>query len=148
MRLNELSPSPRSKRARRRVGRGYGSNYGHTSGRGNKGQKSRSGGSIRRGFEGGQLPLVKRMPSKRGFTNIFRVEYQQVNLSQLNAFDGGAEVTPELLRERRIVRDLRKPIKVLGEGALTRALTVRANRFSKTAVAKIEAAGGSAETLA
>ena len=94
MRLNELSPLTRSKRSRRRVGRGYGSNYGHTSGRGNKGQKSRSGGSIRRGFEGGQLPLIKRMPSKRGFTNIFRKEYLPINLSQLNAFENGTEVTP------------------------------------------------------
>ena len=147
MRLNELSPLPRSKRARRRVGRGYGSNYGHTSGRGNKGQKSRSGGSIRRGFEGGQLPLVKRMPSKRGFTNIFRTEYLPVNLSQLKVFESGSEVTPDLLRSRRIVRDLRKPIKVLGEGALDRPLTIRADKFSKSAVAKIEAAGGRAETL-
>lgn len=147
MRLNELSPLPRSKRPRRRVGRGYGSNYGHTSGRGNKGQKSRSGGSIRRGFEGGQLPLVKRMPSKRGFTNIFRIEYMPINLSQLNIFESGTEVTPDLLRSRRIVRDLRKPIKVLGEGAIDRALTIKADKFSKSAIAKIEAAGGSAETL-
>ncbi len=147
MRLNELSPLTRSKRSRRRVGRGYGSNYGHTSGRGNKGQKSRSGGSIRRGFEGGQLPLIKRMPSKRGFTNIFRKEYLPINLSQLNAFENGTEVTPDLLLSRRIVRDLRKPIKVLGKGELDRALSIKANGFSVSAVSKIEAAGGSVEIL-
>ena len=147
MRLNELSPLRGSKRSRRRVGRGYGSNYGHTSGRGNKGQKSRSGGSIRRGFEGGQLPLIKRMPSKRGFTNIFRTEYLPINLSQLNVFESGTEVTPELLRSRRIIRNLNKPIKVLGDGALDRPLTIKANKFSGSAVSKIEAAGGTAETL-
>lgn len=147
MRLNDLLPSRGSRRTRRRVGRGYGSNYGHTSGRGNKGQKSRSGGSIRRGFEGGQLPLVKRMPSKRGFTNIFRTEYLPINLSQLNVFEAGAEVTPDLLRSRRIVRSLSKPIKVLGDGSIDRPLTVKANKFSRSAVARIEAAGGVAETL-
>ena len=87
------------------------------------------------------------MPSKRGFTNIFRIEYMPINLSQLNIFESGTEVTPDLLRSRRIVRDLRKPIKVLGEGAIDRALTIKADKFSKSAIAKIEAAGGSAETL-
>ncbi|MEE9248362.1 MAG: 50S ribosomal protein L15 [Dehalococcoidia bacterium] len=147
MKLNELSPLPGSKGRRKRVGRGYGSNSGHTSGRGNKGQKSRSGGSIRRGFEGGQLALVKRMPSKRGFTNIFRIEYAAVNLDRLNVFESGAEVTPETLVARRILRSLRRPVKVLGEGELTRPLVVKVNRFSQSALRKIEAAGGKAEIL-
>ena len=147
MKLNELASAPGSKRNRKRIGRGYGSNYGHTSGRGNKGQKSRSGGSIRRGFEGGQLPLIKRMPSKRGFTNIFRIEYTPIDLERLNVFEEGTEVTPDLLLSSRIVRSLRKPIKVLGEGALSRPLVIKANKFSKSAVSKIEAAGGKAETL-
>ena len=147
MKLNELSPLPRSKGRRKRVGRGYASNSGHTSGRGNKGQKARSGGSIRRGFEGGQLALVKRMPSKRGFTNIFRIEYAAVNLDSLNVFESGAEVTPEILVKRRILRSLRRPVKVLGDGELTRPLVVKANRFSQSALRKIEAAGGKAEIL-
>ncbi len=147
MRLNELAPSRRSKRSGRRVGRGLGSNRGHTSGRGNKGQNSRSGGGVRRGFEGGQLPLIKRMPSKRGFTNIFRTEYNVVNVGTLNIFEAGSQVGPEDLKARRIVRSLRKPIKVLGEGALSKALVVRANQFSRSAIQKIEAAGGTVEKL-
>lgn len=147
MRLHELSPPPRSKRKRKRVGRGYGSNSGHTSGRGNKGQKSRSGGSIRRGFEGGQLALIKRMPSKRGFTNIFRTEYNVVNIDRLNIFEDGAEVDPEALAAKRVVRSLRRPIKVLGQGEITKALVVKANKFSRSAVQKIEAAGGKVEKL-
>ena len=147
MRLNDLAPPQNSKRKSRRVGRGIGSNRGHTSGRGNKGQRSRSGHGIRRGFEGGQLPLIKRMPYKRGFTNIFRIEYTAVNVDRLNVFKAGSEVGPETLVARRIVRSLRKPIKVLGEGILSRPLVVRANKFSQSAVQKIEAAGGKAETL-
>ncbi|MFQ5933087.1 MAG: 50S ribosomal protein L15 [Dehalococcoidia bacterium] len=147
MKLHELAPLPGSRRKRRRVGRGMGSGRGHTSGRGNKGQKSRSGGSIRRGFEGGQLALIKRMPSKRGFTNIFRTEYFVVNLDRLNVFEEGAEVDPEALVARRILRSLRKPVKVLGEGALSKPLVVRANKFSRSAIEKIEAAGGKAEIL-
>ena len=147
MQLNNLTPPSRSKKSRRRIGRGYGSNYGHTSGRGNKGQKSRSGGSIRRGFEGGQLPLIKRMPSKRGFTNIFRTEYTPINLDRLNVFEKGTAVTPDLLLSSRIVRNLRKPIKILGKGSLSRSLVIKANMFSKSAILKIQAAGGKSETL-
>ena len=147
MRLNELAPPLRSRRNRRRVGRGVGSSRGGTSGRGNKGQNSRSGGGVRRGFEGGQLPLIKRLPSKRGFTNIFRIEYTVVNLDKLNVFDAGAEVGPDALKARRLIRSLRKPIKVLGEGTLSRPLVVKANRFSSSAIQKIEAAGGKVEKL-
>lgn len=147
MRLNELHPRPGSKKNRQRSGRGYGSGRGHTSGRGNKGQKSRSGGSIRRGFEGGQLPLIKRMPSKRGFTNIFRTEYSVINLDKLELFDKGSEVDPQALVSRRVLRSLKKPVKVLGDGALSKALTVKANKFSRSAVEKIEAAGGKVEVI-
>jgi large subunit ribosomal protein L15 len=107
-----------------------------------KGQKSRAGNKPRRFFEGGQTRMMKRLPHRRGFTNIFRVEYQAVNLTDLQRFEAGTEVTPELLKERRVLRSLRSPIKVLATGEIDRALTVRANRFSQTAKAKIEAAGG------
>ena len=147
MKLNELRPRPGSTKNRQRSGRGYGSGRGHTAGRGNKGQKSRSGGSIRRGFEGGQLPLIKRMPSKRGFTNIFRIEYSVINLDKLELFEKGSEVDPKALVSRRVLRSLNRPVKVLGSGALSKALTVRANKFSRSAIEKIEAAGGKVEIL-
>ncbi|HEX3128685.1 MAG TPA: 50S ribosomal protein L15 [Thermoanaerobaculia bacterium] len=143
MRLHELSPAKGSKHARKRVGRGPGSGTGKTAGKGEKGQKSRSGYSHRDGFEGGQMPLVRRVP-KRGFTNIFKTEYAVVNLAQLADFDG--DVTPQTLAEHGLVRS-GKPVKVLGDGEIGKALKVTANKFSKSARAKIEAAGGSCEEL-
>jgi large subunit ribosomal protein L15 len=144
MRLHELAPAKGSKSSRKRVGRGPGSGLGKTAGRGEKGQKSRQGYSRRPGFEGGQMPLIRRVP-KRGFNNIFRTEYAVVNLAQLAGLEG--EVTPELLASKGLVRAGR-PLKVLGEGEVAAALTVRAHKFSKSARAKIEAAGGSCEELA
>ena len=143
MKLHELSPAKGSKHARKRVGRGPGSGLGKTAGRGEKGQKSRTGYSRRPGFEGGQMPLVRRVP-KRGFTNIWKTEYAVVNLSQLAALEG--DVTPEVLVERGLVRSGRK-IKVLGDGEIGKALRVVANKFSKSAREKIEAAGGRCEEL-
>lgn len=148
MKLHELSPAKGSKHARKRLGRGPGSGTGKTAGRGEKGQKSRSGHTHRPGFEGGQMPLVRRVP-KRGFTNIWRTEYTVVNLSQLEKLDattGGGEVTPDLLVARGLARRGR-PVKVLGVGEVGRAYKVKAHRFSKSARAKIEAAGGSCEEL-
>jgi large subunit ribosomal protein L15 len=149
MKLHELSPAKGSKHARKRLGRGPGSGTGKTAGRGEKGQKSRSGHTHRPGFEGGQMPLVRRVP-KRGFTNIWRTEYTVVNLSQLERLDpagtGGDEVTPDLLVARGLARRGR-PVKVLGVGEVGRAYKVKAHRFSKSARAKIEAAGGSCEEL-
>lgn len=144
MQAHQLKPPPGAKHARKRVGRGNASGHGTYSGRGIKGQKARSGRKPRLGFEGGQTRLIKRLPYRRGFTNIFRVEYQAVNLRDLQRFDPGTEVTPELLKERRIVRSLRRPVKVLALGELTKPLTVKAHRFSMTAREKIEAAGGTA----
>jgi large subunit ribosomal protein L15 len=143
MRLHDLTPAKGSKKDRKRVGRGPGSGLGKTAGRGEKGQKSRSGYSRRAGFEGGQMPLVRRVP-KRGFTNIFRSEYAVVNLAQLAGLEG--EVTPELLASKGLVRSGR-PLKVLGDGEIEAALAVKAHKFSKSARAKIEAAGGSCEEL-
>jgi large subunit ribosomal protein L15 len=143
MRLHELSPAKGSKHAKKRLGRGPGSGTGKTAGKGEKGQKSRSGYSRRDGFEGGQMPLVRRVP-KRGFTNIFKTEYAVVNLAQLADFDG--DVTPETLVSRGLVRS-GKPVKVLGDGEIGKALKVTANKFSKSARTKIEAAGGSCEEL-
>ncbi|HEY6322964.1 MAG TPA: 50S ribosomal protein L15 [Thermoanaerobaculia bacterium] len=148
MKLHELSPAKGSKHARKRLGRGPGSGTGKTAGRGEKGQKSRSGHTHRPGFEGGQMPLVRRVP-KRGFTNIWRTEYTVVNLSQLEKLDpttGGGEVTPDILVARGLARRGR-PVKVLGVGEVGRAYKVKAHRFSKSARAKIEAAGGSCEEL-
>ena len=143
MKLHELSPAKGSRRTKKRIGRGRGSGIGGTSGRGHKGQKSRSGYSRRLGFEGGQMPLIRRVP-KRGFTNIFRREYAVVNIGDLA--DLGDEVTPELLVERGLVRR-GSPVKILGDGDLAAALRVRAHRFSRTARQKIEAAGGTCEEL-
>jgi large subunit ribosomal protein L15 len=145
VRLHELKPAPGSHTKKTRRGRGVGSGLGKTAGRGQKGQKARSGGGVRPGFEGGQMPLVRRLP-KRGFKNPFRVEYEVVNVGQLNIFEPGTEVTPELLRQRRLVRrDL--PVKILGEGELDRPLTVRAQAFSASAREKIQAASGTAEVI-
>ena len=147
MRQDKLSPAPGSKKSRKRVGRGDGSGHGTYSGRGCKGQKSRSGYNIPRGFEGGQLPLIKRLPRKRGFTNIFRTEYSIVNVGKLSMFEAGSEVTPERLVVAGVVKSLRHPIKVLAEGDINRPLVVKANRFSAAAKAKIEAAGGKVEEV-
>ncbi len=143
MKLHELSPAKGSKHSKKRVGRGPGSGIGKTSGRGEKGQKSRTGYSSRPGFEGGQMPLIRRVP-KRGFTNIWKTEYAVVNLSQLAELEG--EVTPEVLVERGLVRSGKK-VKVLGDGEIGKALTVVASKFSKSAREKIEAAGGRCEEL-
>jgi large subunit ribosomal protein L15 len=147
VRQNELHPSPGSKKAAKRFGRGYGSGHGGYAGRGCKGQKSRSSFKIPRGFEGGQNPLTKRLSQKRGFTNIFKVQYTIVDLVSLNAFKSGSEVTPEKLFEANIIDTLERPIKILAGGELNRPLTVVANKFSATAKAKIEAAGGKTEEL-
>ena len=147
MRQDELSPPPGSKRNRKRVGRGDGSGHGTYSGRGCKGQKSRSGNKMRPGFEGGQLPLIKRLPQKRGFVNIFRTEYSVVNINKLNIFEPDSEVTPERLVAAGVVKSLRYPIKVLAEGNINHPLVVKANKFSTAAKAKIEAAGGRVEEV-
>ena len=144
MKLHDLSPAPGSKHSRKRVGRGPGSGLGKTAGRGHKGGKSRAGFSLRPGFEGGQMPLVRRVP-KRGFHNEFRVEYAVVNVSQLA--DLGGTVGPDLLVERGLVHRGRR-VKVLGNGDLKKAVTVSAHKFSASARAKIEAAGGRCEELA
>ncbi len=148
MSMNNLRPPRGATHKKRRVGRGPGSGHGKTAGRGHKGAQSRSGFRFKRGFEGGQMPLHRRLP-KRGFTNPFRVEYAVVNLDTLvEVFDAGSDVTPELLRERKLVRDARALIKVLGRGEVTKKLTVRAHKFSATAAEKIAAAGGVAEVIA
>lgn len=147
MRQNELSPAPGARKDRKRVGRGNGSGHGTYSGRGCNGQKSRAGYRMKPGFEGGQLPLIRRLPRKRGFVNIFRQEYSGVNLSRLGAFAPGSEVTPEKLVAAGVVKSLRHPIKILAAGDINRPLVVKANKFSAAAKAKIEAAGGSVEEV-
>ena len=146
-RQNDLSPAPGSKQSRKRVGRGNGSGHGTYSGRGSKGQKSRAGYKIRPGFEGGQLPLIKRLPRKRGFTNIFRVEYSTVNIDKLNIFESGSEVTPEKLAAAGLIKNQKYPVKILADGEISHPLTVKANRFSAAAKVKIEAAGGTVEEV-
>jgi large subunit ribosomal protein L15 len=146
MRLNDLRPAEGSHQRKTRRGRGLGSGLGKTAGRGHKGQKARAGGRIRPGFEGGQMPLQRRLP-KRGFKNPFRVEYEVVNLGDLNQFAPDTVVTVDLLKEHRLVRRNNVPVKILGDGDLDRALTVQANAFSKSAKDKIEAASGRAEVV-
>ena len=147
MYAHELRPPKGAKHARKRVGRGNASGHGTYSGRGLKGQKARAGRTPRLGFEGGQTRLIKRLPRRRGFTNLFRKEYSAVNLRDLERFPAGTEVTPELLRQSGILSTLRRPVKVLAMGKLTRALSVRAHKFSMTAKEKIEAAGGSVQEI-
>lgn len=142
-----LKPSPGSRTRRRRVGRGDSGRQGSYCGRGMKGQKSRSGKGPRPGFEGGQLPLIKRLPSKRGFTNIFRTEYTVVNLKKLERFPEGSEVTLEKMKEAGLISAVKGPVKVLGDGDLSKPLTVHAHRFSREARRKIEAAGGRVQEL-
>ncbi len=146
MKLHELRPADGAKKGRRRVGRGISAGQGKTAGRGTKGQRARTGRGIKPYFEGGQLPLVRRLPHTRGFTNIFRTEYQVVNLGTLDKFDAGAEVTPQVLTERGMISDP-SHVKVLGTGELKKALVIRAHAFSASAKEKIEAAGGKAEVL-
>ncbi len=147
MRQDKLSPAPGSKKRRKRVGRGDSSGHGTYSGRGCKGQKSRAGFRMSRGFEGGQLPLIRRLPRKRGFTNIFRTEYSIVNVGELSMFEAGSEVTPQKLVVAGVVKSLRHPIKVLAEGDINHPLVVKANKFSAAAKAKIEATGGKVEEV-
>lgn len=148
MKLHDLRPDEGATKKRKRVGRGRAAGQGKTAGRGMKGQGARSGGGKGPYFEGGQLPLVRRLPFKRGFTNIFRIEYQEVNLDLLeDRFNKGDEVTPQALFEARLVRDAEQPVVILGRGDLTKALNVSAHRFSKSAREKIEAAGGSITDL-
>jgi large subunit ribosomal protein L15 len=146
MKLHELSPSPGSRKERKRLGRGPSSGTGKTSGRGHKGQNARSGGGVRPGFEGGQNPLYRRLP-KRGFVNPTRKEYAVVNTEDLNSFAAGTEVTPEFLMTNGVVKNAKSGIKILGNGDVTVKLTVKANKFSQSAVEKIEAAGGTTEVI-
>ncbi len=148
MKQNELKPAPGSTHARKRVGRGDGSGHGSYSGKGQKGQKARSGGGVRIGFEGGQLPLFRRLPQKRGFTNVFRVEYSVVNVGSLVVFAENTEVTPQHLLDAGLIKSPTQPVKVLGDGELALPLTVKAHKFSAQAQSKIEAAGGKAEVIA
>jgi len=144
--LNALKPAKGATHKRKRIGRGPGSGHGKTAARGHKGFWSRSGSSMRPGFEGGQMPLIRRIP-KRGFTNIFRVEYAVVNVGDLNEFRKGTVVDPEKLLEVRLLRKMKDGVKVLGNGKLDKALTIRAHKFSKSALEKIQAAGGTAEVI-
>ena len=146
MKLHELAPAAGSKKTRTRRGRGLGSGLGKTAGRGQKGQNSRSGGGVRSGFEGGQMPLYRRLP-KRGFKNVFAKEYAEVNISQLNRFGDGATVDPVALIEMGILKNVRDGIRILGNGTLEKKLTVIANGFTKTAEEKIVAAGGKVEVI-
>ena len=147
MKLHELQPAAGSKKTRTRVGRGLGSGLGKTSGRGQKGQNSRSGGGVRSGFEGGQMPLYRRLP-KRGFNNVFAKQYAEVNVEQLNRFEDGATVDPVALIEAGILKNVRDGIRILGNGTSeTKNLTVIANGFTKSAEEKITAAGGKVEVI-
>ena len=146
MRLHELKAPEGSTRKPKRKGRGIASGLGKTAGRGTKVQKSRSGSGIRYGFEGGQMPLIRRIP-KRGFTNIWKKEWAIVNIDDLNAFEDGTEITPELLIESGMGKQVKDSIKILGDGELEKKVTVKAHKFSKTAIDKIESAGGKAEVI-
>ena len=146
MTLHDLKPAVGATTAPKRLGRGVGSGLGKTSGKGHKGAKARSGGGKRPGFEGGQMPLTMRLP-KRGFTNIFRKEYVAVNIDRLEMFEDGAVVTPVTLIEYGIIKNVQDGVKILGNGEITKKLTVQANKFSESAKQKIEAAGGKAEVI-
>ncbi len=146
MKLHELAPAAGSTHAPKRKGRGIGTGNGKTAGKGHKGQNARSGGGVRPGFEGGQNPLYRRLP-KRGFNNPFRTEYAIVNIEDLNSFAAGTEVTPEVLLEQGIIKNPQAGIKILGNGEINVALTVKAKKFSQSAVEKIEAAGGKTEVI-
>lgn len=147
MKLHDLRPNQGSKKNRKRVGRGYGSGYGKTSGRGMNGQNSRAGGGVRLWHQGGDTPYYRRMPKKPGFKNFNRVEFQEVNLEYLGQFRKDSEVTPEKLREVELISTLGRPVAILGRGELTKPLKVKAHRFSRKAVEKIEKAGGTVEVI-
>ena len=147
MKQNELKPPVGATHHKKRTGRGDGSGSGTYSGRGSKGQKSRSGGGVRMGFEGGQLPLIKRLPRKRGFTNIFKTEYNIVNISKLNIFPSKSEVTPEELLQAGLIKSLDQPTKILGDGDIQHPILIRANKFSLSAERKILAVGGKVEKV-
>ncbi len=147
MKLHDLAPAEGAKKARKRVGRGNGSGHGTYSGRGLKGQKARSGGKVNPRFEGGQSPLVLRLPYKRGFQNPFKKQFYTVNVEKLEGFEAGTEVTPEAMVKAGIIRDMEKPVKILGQGEVSKALTVRAHSWSRSAQEKIQAAGGTLGTL-
>jgi large subunit ribosomal protein L15 len=146
MKLHELQPVPGSTKRRKVVGRGRGSGYGTTAGRGGKGQTARTGSSIPAWFEGGQMPLIRRLP-KRGFTNIFKKEYVIINIRTLERFEPDQEITPELLISSGLVRSRNNGVKILGTGSLSKALIVHAHKFSQSAAAKIEAAGGKVQVI-
>ena len=146
MKLHEYIAPAGAKRSRKRKGRGNATGQGKTGGRGMNGQKQRSGGGVRLGFEGGQMPLYRRLP-KRGFTNIFATEYSAINVDVLNRYEDGTVVTPELLKEVGVVKKLNDGVKILGDGELQKKLTVQASKFTKSAKEKIEAAGGKAEVI-
>ena len=146
MKLHELAPAEGSRKTRNRVGRGLGSGNGKTAGRGMKGQNSRSGGGVRTGFEGGQIPIYRRLP-KRGFKNVWAKTFAEVNIETLNRFDDGATVDPVVLVESGILKNVQDGIRILGKGELTKKLTVRANGFTKSAEEKITAAGGKVEVI-
>lgn len=146
MKLHDLKPAVGATTAPKRLGRGTGSGLGKTSGKGHKGAKARSGGGKGPGFEGGQIPLMRRIP-KRGFTNIFRTEYVAINVDRLEIFEDGQVVTPVELIEMGIIKNIRDGVKIMGNGELTKKLTVKANKFTATAKEKIEAAGGKAEVI-
>jgi large subunit ribosomal protein L15 len=147
MKQNELKPPAGSKRNRKRIGRGDGTGHGSYSGRGVKGQKARSGGGVRAGFEGGQLPIVKRLPRRRGFTNIFKTEYSIVNLGKLGVFAPGSRVGSQELLEAGLVKSVKRPIKILSDGEINQPLVVKADKISAAAQRKIVAAGGSIEEI-
>ena len=144
---NKLAPHPGAKHKIKRIGRGLGSGHGRTAGKGSKGQKARAGYKVRPGFEGGQNPLTKRLPELRGFNNIFRVEYSTINVSQLNRFETESEVTPQRLVAEGLIKSLKQPVKILGDGEIKKPLTIRVNRFTQQARRKIESAGGKAEEI-
>ena len=146
MKLHELSPAPGSTKSAWRKGRGVGSGNGKTAGRGHKGQNARTGGGVRPGFEGGQMPIYRRLP-KRGFTNIFAKKYTSINVEDLNKFDNGTEITAEVLKENGVIKKINDGIVVLGRGDLNKKVTIKAKRFSKSAEEKISAAGGKAEVI-
>lgn len=147
MKLHDLKPNVGSKKNRKRVGRGYGSGTGKTSGRGTKGQNARAGGGVPLWHQGGDTPYFRRMPKKPGFKNFNRVEYQEVNLEYLSAFRKGSKITPEILREVDLINTLSRPVVILGRGELKKPLKVKAHRFSKKAKEKIEKAGGTVEII-
>ena len=144
---HQLVPNKGARKARKRVGRGDAAGQGSTAGRGMKGQKSRSGRDLRPGFEGGQLPLIKGLPMKRGFTNIFKTYYSLVKLDALDHFEPGERITPELLHQRGYLRNLNQPVKIMGDGEISKAVTVVAHKFTRSARQKIESAKGTVEEL-